>query len=580
MSGYMEEYLRWRQAEKLAPQLKAELEAIADNPKEIEERFYTELEFGTAGLRGILGAGTNRMNAQVIKRATLGLSEYILGFAGGAERGVAIAYDSRRMSREFALEAALTLCAKGIHAYIYDSLRPVPMLSYMVRRLKCIAGIVITASHNPPEYNGYKVYWQDGGQAGPKQAEAIYAEIKRQDYFSGPDMTIEQAEASGLLTWLSDADDADYYRDTLSVMQRPELVKEQGDTLKMVYTPLHGSGNLPVQKILKLAGITNVSIVEQQREPNGDFPTVTAPNPEDPKAFTLAMELADKVNADAIVATDPDSDRMGLAVREKNGKFRVLTGNKIGSLLLYYILSAMKERGAIPADGFVAKSIVSTRLADAICAHFGVKLRCTPTGFRFISELIEKSHTEQGFGTFIFGFEESYGFLAGGFARDKDAVCAAMLAAEACVYYRSMGKTLSDALGEIEALCGCYNEAVKSYTLSGKEGIERIAGAMAALRSDTPREFAGVAVDRFEDMRSGKAMDYAAGKETESEVTGMNAVRFLLSDGAWICVRPSGTEPKLKLYIGANAKTDEEVEALLNKLMADTDGKLSTLLKG
>ena len=269
-----------------------------------------------------------------------------------------------------------------------------------------------------------------------------------------------------------------------------------------------------------------------------------------------------------------------LAVREKNGKFRVLTGNKIGSLLLYYMLSAMKERGAIPADGFVAKSIVSTRLADAICAHFGVKLRCTPTGFRFISELIEKSHTEQGFGTFIFGFEESYGFLAGGFARDKDAVCAAMLAAEACVYYRSMGKTLSDALGEIEALCGCYNEAVKSYTLSGKEGIERIAGAMAALRSDTPREFAGVAVDRFEDMRSGKAMDYAAGKETESEVTGMNAVRFLLSDGAWICVRPSGTEPKLKLYIGANAKTDEEVEALLNKLMADTDGKLSALLKG
>ena len=331
---------------------------------------------------------------------------------------------------------------------------------------------------------------------------------------------------------------------------------------------------------MKLAGITNVSIVEQQREPNGDFPTVTAPNPEDPKAFTLAMELADKVHADAIVATDPDSDRMGLAVREKNGKFRVLTGNKIGSLLLYYILSAMKERGAIPADGFVAKSIVSTRLADAICAHFGVKLRCTPTGFRFISELIEKSHTEIGFGTFIFGFEESYGFLAGGFARDKDAVCAAMLAAEACVYYRSMGKTLSDALGEIEALCGCYNEAVKSYTLSGKEGIERIAGAMAALRSDTPREFAGVAVDRFEDMRSGKAMDYAAGKETESEVTGMNAVRFLLSDGAWICVRPSGTEPKLKLYIGANAKTDEEVEALLNKLMADTDAKLSALLKG
>lgn len=580
MSGYMEEYLRWRAAEGLEPQLKAELEAIADNPREIEERFYTELEFGTAGLRGILGAGTNRMNARVVKRATLGLAEYILGFPDGAGRGAAIAYDSRRMSREFAVEAALTLCARGIHAYIYDSLRPVPMLSYMVRRLKCIAGIVITASHNPPEYNGYKVYWQDGGQAGPKQAQAIYDKIKRQDYFSGPDMTAEQAEAAGLLTWLGYADDADYYRDTLSVMQRPELVRERGNTLKMVYTPLHGSGNKPVQHILKLAGITNVSIVERQREPDGDFPTVSAPNPEDPRAFTLAMELADRVQADAIIATDPDSDRMGLAVREKSGRFRVLTGNRIGSLLLYYILSAMKERGAIPADGFAVKSIVSTRLADAICAHFGVRLISTPTGFRFISELIERSRTEAGFGTFIFGFEESYGFLAGGFARDKDAVCAAMLAAEACVYYASMGKTLGDALLEIEALCGCYDEAVKSYTLSGKEGIERIAGAMAALRNAVPREFAGVAVNRFEDMRTGNAVDFPSGNAAKSEVAGMNAVRFLLANGAWICVRPSGTEPKLKLYIGANAKTEEEVEALLSGLMADTDGKLGALLKG
>ena len=580
MSGYMEEYLRWRAAEGLEPQLKAELEAIADNPREIEERFYTELEFGTAGLRGILGAGTNRMNARVVKRATLGLAEYILGFPDGAGRGVAIAYDSRRMSREFAVEAALTLCARGIHAYIYDSLRPVPMLSYMVRRLKCIAGIVITASHNPPEYNGYKVYWQDGGQAGPKQAQAIYDKIKRQDYFSGPDMTAEQAEAEGLLTWLGDADDADYYRDTLSVMQRPELVMERGNTLKMVYTPLHGSGNKPVQHILRLAGITNVSIVEQQREPDGDFPTVSAPNPEDPRAFTLAMELADRVQADAIIATDPDSDRMGLAVREKSGRFRVLTGNRIGALLLYYILSAMKERGAIPADGFAVKSIVSTHLADAICAHFGVRLISTPTGFRFISELIERSRTEAGFGTFIFGFEESYGFLAGGFARDKDAVCAAMLAAEACVYYASMGKTLGDALLEIEALCGCYDEAVKSYTLSGKEGIERIAYAMAALRNAVPREFAGVAVSRFEDMRTGNAVDFPSGNAARSEVAGMNAVRFLLANGAWICVRPSGTEPKLKLYIGANAKTEEEVEALLSGLMADTDGKLGALLKG
>ena len=548
MSGYMEEYLRWRQAEKLAPQLKAELEAITDNPKEIEERFYTELEFGTAGLRGILGAGTNRMNAQVIKRATLGLSEYILGFAGGAERGVAIAYDSRRMSREFALEAALTLCAKGIHAYIYDSLRPVPMLSYMVRRLKCIAGIVITASHNPPEYNGYKVYWQDGGQAGPKQAEAIYAEIKRQDYFSGPDMTIEQAEASGLLTWLSDADDADYYRDTLSVMQRPELVKEQGDTLKMVYTPLHGSGNLPVQHILKLAGITNVSIVEQQREPNGDFPTVTAPNPEDPKAFTLAMELADKVHADAIVATDPDSDRMGLAVREKNGKFRVLTGNKIGSLLLYYILSAMKERGAIPADGFVAKSIVSTRLADAICAHFGVKLRCTPTGFRFISELIEKSHTEQGFGTFIFGFEESYGYLTGSYVRDKDGVDGAYMICEMFSYYATKGISLLDKLDELYKTYGYCLNTLHSYEFDGSAGFVKMQSIMQAFRGDI-KEFGGKKVV--------KLLDYAPGLDglPKSDV-----LKFLLEDNCSIVVRPSGTEPKLKTYISVSAKNKEAAE--------------------
>ena len=573
MSGYMEEYLRWRQAEKLAPQLKAELEAIANNPKEIEERFYTELEFGTAGLRGILGAGTNRMNAQVIKRATLGLSEYILGFAGGAERGVAIAYDSRRMSREFALEAALTLCAKGIHAYIYDSLRPVPMLSYMVRRLKCIAGIVITASHNPPEYNGYKVYWQDGGQAGPKQAEAIYAEIKRQDYFSGPDMTIEQAEASGLLTWLSDADDADYYRDTLSVMQRPELVKEQGDTLKMVYTPLHGSGNLPVQHILKLAGITNVSIVEQQREPNGDFPTVTAPNPEDPRAFTLAMELADKVNADAIVATDPDSDRMGLAVREKNGKFRVLTGNKIGSLLLYYILSAMKERGAIPADGFVAKSIVSTRLADAICAHFGVKLRCTPTGFRFISELIEKSHTEQGFGTFIFGFEESYGYMVGDYVRDKDAVTASLLIAEMAAHYHKQGMTLMDAVNALYEKYGWFREKTVNLVMPGLDGLQRMKALMAKLRTEPPKEISGEEVVRLRDYQDGSIFVAGLGKMGKTPISGSNVLYFELADGSNIVVRPSGTEPKIKVYLlvrGANsddcAEKIEKYSAFVSEL--------------
>lgn len=577
---YLNEYGRWLSAGGMEPELKAELEAIQGDTREIEERFYTELEFGTAGLRGILGAGTNRMNERVVKRATLGLADYILTFEGAAMRGVAIAYDSRRKSREFALETALTLCAKGVKAFIYDSLRPVPMLSYMLRRLNCIAGVVITASHNPPRYNGYKVYWQDGGQAGPEQAEAIYSYIKKEDYFSGPTMPLDEAEARGLLTWLSEKDDEDYYNDTLSVLQRPKLVKEQGGALKLVYTPLHGSGNLPVRTILKMAGITNVSVVKEQELPNGDFPTVAAPNPEDPNAFTLAKTLANSVQADAIIATDPDSDRLGLAIREKSGGFRVLSGNKIGSLLLYYILSAMRERGAIPKDGFVAKSIVSTTLADAICAHFGVKVKNVPTGFRFISELIERSRTEPGEGTFIFGFEESYGFLAGGFARDKDAVCAAMLAAEACVYYRSLGKTLSDALAEIEAMCGCYDEAAKSYTLSGKEGMERISGAMAALRRDTPRAFADMPVTRFEDMRTGEAIEYSQKGEAElkCETVGMNAVRFLLKGGAWICIRPSGTEPKLKLYIGANAGTQAEVHSMLDNLLSDADTKLIKLL--
>lgn len=577
--GYMAEYKHWLGQKEFAAELKAELDAIKDAPREIEDRFYKELEFGTAGLRGILGAGTNRMNIPVVRRATRGLADHILNIDGAAWRGVAIAYDSRHKSAEFAMQAALTLCSRGIKAYLYDSLRPVPMLSHAVRRLGCIAGIVITASHNPPQYNGYKVYWQHGGQADPELARQIYEHIRANDYFTPIDIDAAQAAQRGLLVFLNEADDADYYRDTLSVLQRGGFMREHGADISIVYTPLHGSGNKPVQKILALSGAANVHIVAAQQQPDGDFPTVSAPNPEDPKAFYLADKLAHELGADIIIATDPDSDRMGIAVRDNAGEYRVLSGNKIGSLLLYYILSSMRERGALPKDAFAVKSIVSTRLADDICAHFGIKLISVPTGFRFISELIEQSRSS-GQGSFVFGFEESYGFLAGGFARDKDAVCAAMLAAEACAYYKSLGKTLLDALEDIYSICGCHAESAKSYTLSGKAGIERIAAAMQGLRAAVPREFAGIAVEKFEDMRSGAALCFQNGEALPcpSDTRGMDAVRFLLAGGAWICVRPSGTEPKLKLYIGTKAENVNQANALLNKLTAAADAKLNALL--
>ena len=577
MSGYMEEYLRWRQAEKLAPQLKAELEAIADNPKEIEERFYTELEFGTAGLRGILGAGTNRMNAQVIKRATLGLSEYILGFAGGAERGVAIAYDSRRMSREFALEAALTLCAKGIHAYIYDSLRPVPMLSYMVRRLKCIAGIVITASHNPPEYNGYKVYWQHGGQAGPEQAAEILGYIRKADYFKVKPMEESAALKAGLLNMIGEEVDEAYYTDTMSLCLAPEVTERHGAEMRIVYTPLHGSGNVPVREILRRIGIKNISVVKEQEEPDGSFPTVKAPNPEDPNAFTLAFDLANKTGADLILATDPDSDRLGAAVRRRDGGFQVLTGNQIGSILIHYILSTRNEHGTLPGNGLVVRSIVSTRMADAICAHYGVELREVLTGFRFISEQIAES-LETKEHTFLFGFEESYGFLSGCFSRDKDAICAAMLLAEAATVYELQGRNLYDVLQEMYAKYGFYGEAVKSYTLKGKEGLEKIAGAMRALRADKIAQFGGVRVVKSEDIQTG-TITYPDGREEKCPLPKSNVLRYFTEGDGWLCVRPSGTEPKLKLYIGAKGSSEAELKAELSRLMTAADGMISELLK-
>ena len=572
---YQASYRAWLEAEALEPSLRAELEAISGDPAEQEERFYTELAFGTAGLRGILGAGTNRMNVHVVRRATQGLADYLNTFESAKQRGVAIAYDSRRMSAEFAKEAALVLAQNGIPAYLYSTLHSVPQLSFTVLHFKCIAGIVITASHNPPAYNGYKVYWEHGGQAGPEQAEAILGCIRQVDYFGVQPMAESAALDKGLLRMIGQKVDEAYYAAIQTLLLHPALVREKGKELKLVYTPLHGSGYVPVREILHRIGVENVSIVAEQAQPDGSFPTVKAPNPEDPAAFDLACRLADEVGADVILATDPDSDRLGAAVRCKDGGFNVLSGNQIGSILIHYILSSKAALGTLPSNGLVVKSIVSTRMADAICAYYGVEIRAVLTGFRFISEQIAQCEATRE-RQFLFGFEESYGFLAGSFARDKDAICAAMLLSEACVVYKEQGKTLYDVLQEMYAIYGYFKETVKSYTLEGKAGIQKIGSAMAALRRDPPAKIGGEAVSAWEDFIVGERRT-AAGAEPIG-LPKSDVLRYFLPGGAWLCIRPSGTEPKIKLYIGASAQKEALVDERLANLLAGAEGILGRLL--
>ena len=561
-----ERYTIWMNSPDIDEQTKAELNAIANDPQEIEERFYTELEFGTAGLRGILGAGDNRMNVYNVRKATEGLSRYLTESLERQPR-VCIAYDSRHCSDLFAKESACVLAGHGIKVYLYSTLHSVPQLSFTILELKCDAGIVITASHNPPKYNGYKVYGPSAGQATPELANEITKHIRAVEGFKTAYKPYEKAIDDGAIELIGREIDEIYYQKTMSLLTQPALVKEKGKDLKLVYTPLHGSGNVPVREVLKRIGMTNVTVVKEQEAPDGDFPTVKAPNPEDPNAFTLAFQYAEKVNASVIIGTDPDSDRLGLAVKKTDGTWAVLTGNQIGAILIHSLLSSYKATGKLPENGLVVRSIVSTQLADAICASFGVTLREVLTGFRFIAEQIaecEQTHKH----TFLFGFEESFGFLAGSFARDKDAICAAMLVAEACVIYKERGMTLYDALMEIYGTYGFYREKVKSYTLEGKAGIEAIQSAMKLLRESPLDAIAKTAVVKTEDF-------------LKPELTGLprsNVLRFTLSDGAWVTVRPSGTEPKLKLYIGAHAENDEKVQARLDAIMNDMDAKLAVLL--
>ncbi len=561
-----ERYALWMNSPDIDEQTKAELASIKDDPNEIEERFYTELEFGTAGLRGILGAGDNRMNIYNVRKATEGLARYLDENVQGTAR-VCIAYDSRHCSDLFAKETACVLAGHGVHVYLYSTLHSVPQLSFTVRELHCDAGVVVTASHNPPKYNGYKVYGPTAGQATPELANEITKHIRAVEGFKTAYKPYDEGIKDGTIELIGRDVDEIYYAKTMSLLTQPELVKEKGKDLKIVYTPLHGSGNVPVREVLKRIGVTNVTVVKEQEAPDGSFPTVKAPNPEDPNAFTLAFQYAEKVGATVIIGTDPDSDRLGLAVKKTDGDWAVLSGNQIGAILIHSLLSSYKATGKLPENGLVVRSIVSSQLADAICAKFGVALKEVLTGFRFIAEEIAKCE-ETHEHTFLFGFEESYGFLAGTSVRDKDAICAAMLVAEACVVYQQKGMTLYDALMEIYETYGFYREKVKSYTLEGKAGIEAIQNAMALLRKDPLSAIAGTNVTKAEDFD----------KPEETGLPRSNVLRMTLSDGAWVTVRPSGTEPKLKLYIGAHEKTDAKVQARLDAIMNDMDAKLASLL--
>lgn len=562
--NYRSNYENWLTLFKEDKETTAELLSIANDSKEIEDRFYTELAFGTAGMRGVIGAGMNRMNRYNVRRATKGLADYINQDKVAARRGVVIAYDSRRMSAEFAKETALVLCAQGIKAYLFDALRPVPILSYAVRKLGCIAGVAITASHNPPQYNGYKVYGEDGAQLGPEVADSVTAYIQANSYEASTPMPEAEALSKGLLQTIGNkqVDDA-YIADVKTLSIQPELLKEKGHELKIVYTPLHGSGNVPVRRILKEMGVSNVSVVKEQELPDPNFSTISVPNPEDPAAFALAIELAKKVGASVIFATDPDCDRVGVAVRDGEGTFKLLTGNQIGCVLLNYILSTKKAQGTLPPNGAACKSIVTTGLANAICKHYGVSMFETLTGFKFIGEKIQqfidaKSHT------FLFGFEESYGYLSSTFVRDKDGVNASMLIAEVAADCMQNGITLYDRMNEIFDTFGFYVEKVISKTLPGKDGLERMKDIMQQLRNAPPTELCGLNVTAVRDYLCDTR--FVGTTKEKMGFPESDVLYFELEGGNWVCVRPSGTEPKIKLYVNTVDKNEARAEQLNDDL--------------
>ena len=569
---YKEVYEQWIANPYFDEATKEELKSIAEDENEIKERFYMDLEFGTAGLRGIIGAGTNRMNIYVVRRATQGLANYIAK-VDKKSQGVAIAYDSRHMSPEFAQEAALCLAANGIKAYIFETLRPTPELSFAVRHLGCVAGINVTASHNPPEYNGYKVYWEDGAQITPPHDSGIMGEVKAiSDWNTVKTMDKAEAEKAGLFEVIGKEVDDAYMAELKKQVIHMDAIQAEGKNLKIVYTPLHGTGNIPARRILKELGFENVYVVKEQELPDGDFPTVSYPNPEAAEAFELGLKLAKEVDADLVLATDPDADRLGVRVKDKNGEYHDLTGNMSGCLLANYEISQRKAvNGSLPEDGALIKTIVTTNLADAIAKGYGVKLIEVLTGFKFIGQQIlgfEKS----GKGSYLFGFEESYGCLIGTDARDKDAIVATMALCEAAAYYKTQGKTLWDAMIEMYEQFGYYKDDIKAVTMKGIEGLQKIQDIMNSLRQNPPAEFAGHKVVAVRDYKADTIKNLETGEVTPTGLPNSNVLYYELTNDAWVCVRPSGTEPKVKFYYGVKGTSladADEKSAVMGKAVLD-----------
>ena len=564
--SYMQNYKEWCENPYFDEATRNELKAIAGDDNEIKERFYKNLEFGTGGLRGILGAGSNRMNIYTVRKATQGLANYILA-NGGLGRGVAISYDCRRMSPEFADCAALCLAANGIKAYIYPSLRPTPQLSFTLRELNCIAGIMVTASHNPPEYNGYKVYWEDGAQVtSPKDVDIINEVNSITDYSTCKTMDKTQAMIDGLYNVVGFDMDDRYIEALKKQVIHPEICREVGKELKIVYTPLYGTGNVPARRVLKEIGFENVYAVPEQSVVDGNFPTVSYPNPEDPKAFALALKLAKEVDADVILATDPDADRLGVYAKDSaTGEYVSFTGNMSGVLVCEYVLSQKKALGTLPANGAVVETIVSTDLCKAVAAEYNMKLIEVLTGFKFIGEQI-KWFEEQNTYSYQFGFEESYGLLVGTHARDKDAIIAVMLLCEAAAFYKKQGLTLWDQMIKIYEKYGFYREGVKSLTLKGLDGAEKIGAIMENLRNNPIKSLAGLNVKEFRDYEKDAVLVMADGSKHATGLPKSNVLYYEFEDNAWCCVRPSGTEPKIKFYMGVKGSDLEDANKKLSEL--------------
>ena len=558
-------YNRWLNEDKVDEALKQELHAI-ESEKEIEDRFYKNLEFGTGGLRGKIAAGNNRMNVYTIGKATQGLATYLLKYK--SEPSVAIAYDSRNMSKEFADQAASVLTANGVKVFLYPSLRPTPMLSFTVRHLETDAGIVITASHNPKEYNGYKVYGNDGGQITDEAAKEILGYIDATDIFEDVKvMDLEEAEKEGKLEYITEVVDKAYYQKVETLCIRKDLIKEKAHELKIIYTPIHGSGNIPVRTMLSQLGFTNVSVVKEQELPDGNFPTAPYPNPEDKKVFELAIEMAKETAPDLIFGTDPDCDRIGVVVKESADSYKVLTGNQVGILLSDYILNARKEMGILSDKDTIVKTIVTSDMVKPISAHYGTQVMDVLTGFKYIGEKI-KEFLQTGSNHFVFGYEESYGYLSGEFVRDKDAVIASVLIAEMALYYRTKGKNLYEALEDLFKQYGYYLEDLVSIQMEGKDGQEKIQAIISNLRENAPKEVGGIKVVRVEDYKLSKAYNVLEGTEEEILLPTSNVMKFILEDGSWFVVRPSGTEPKMKIYV-----------SIIGQEQADATNKIETFKK-